>query len=161
MKRVSSYLLYGGIMIFAAALAYTSSDSFKNKTADAIGEQKNSAKTAGVQQTKPAEKIEVFLFHNTQRCYSCVTIGKYAKATVEQNFPLEVQSGKIEFKEINIDLPENKALASKFKAAGSALFINSIVNGDDNIQQDTQVWRLVSDEQAFISYLTDKIEKQL
>ncbi len=110
---------------------------------------------------KPAEKIQVFLFHSTQRCPSCIAIGKFAKETVEQNFAPELKSGKIEFKEINIDLPENEALASKFQATGSALFINPIIDGKDNIEEDTRVWRLVSNEQEFISYLTDKIKKLL
>ena len=107
---------------------------------------------------KPAEKIQVFLFHSTQRCSSCIAIGKFAKETVEQNFPEEFKSGKIEFKEINIDLPENEALASKFQATGSALFINPIVDGKDNIEEDTQVWRLVSDEGAFVNYLSGKLK---
>jgi len=63
--------------------------------------------------------------------------------------------------QINIDLPENKEVATKFKAAGSSLFINPIVDGQDNIKEDTQVWRLVSNEQRFISYLSDKIKTLL
>jgi len=156
MKKYGSYLLYGVALVFAIGLVYMSFN-----TNEAASEQKSSEKTAQVQNSKPAEKIQVFLFHNTQRCYSCITIGKYAKETVEQKFPEEIKSGKIEFREINIDLPENKELATKFKAAGSSLFINPIVDGKDNIKEDTQVWRLVSNEQGFISYLSDKIKTLL
>lgn len=156
MKKYGSYLLYGGALVFAIVLVYASLNT--NKVAS---EQKSSDKTIQVQNSKPAEKIQVFLFHNTQRCYSCITIGKYAKATVEQKFPEELASGKIEFREINIDLPENKELANKFKATGSSLFINSIIDGKDNIEADVQVWRLVSNEQGFISYLSDKLKGML
>ena len=156
MKKYGSYLLYGVALVFAIALVYMSFST--NRVAS---EQKDASKTAAVQSSKPAEKIQVFLFHNTQRCYSCITIGKFSKETVEQKFPEEIKSGKIEFREINIDLPENKELATKFKAAGSSLFINPIVDGKDNIKEDTQVWRLVSNEQGFISYLSDKIKTLL
>jgi hypothetical protein len=113
------------------------------------------------QDTKSAEKVQVFLFHATKRCPTCIAIGKYVKETVEQKFPAELLSGKIEFREINIDLSENKELANKFKATGSALFLNAIVDGKDNMHQDVQVWRLTSNEQGFVSYLSDEIKKLL
>lgn len=103
------------------------------------------------------EKIEVFLFHRTVRCSTCIAIGKLSERTVQEKFAEEAKSGKIIFKEINIDLPENKALAEKFQAAGSALYINTIRNGQDNIEQDTKVWRLTGDETAFINYLQNRI----
>ena len=156
MKKYGSYLLYGVALVFAIGLVYMSFNTNK-----AASEQKSSDKTAQVQKSKPAEKIQVFLFHATQRCSSCIAIGKFAKETVEQKFPEEIKSGKIEFREINIDLPENKEVATKFKAAGSSLFINPIIDGKDNIKEDTQVWRLVSNEQGFISYLSDKIKTLL
>ena len=156
MRKYGSYLLYGVALVFAIGLVYASFNT--NKSAS---EQKSSKKTAQVQNSKPAEKIQVFLFHATQRCSSCIAIGKFAKETVEQKFSEEIKSGKIEFREINIDLPENKEVATKFKAAGSSLFINPIVDGKDNIKEDTQVWRLVSNEQGFISYLSDKIKTLL
>lgn len=103
------------------------------------------------------EKVEVFLFHRTVRCSTCIAIGKLADKTVQEKFPEEVKSGRIVFKEINIDLPENKELAEKFQASGSALYINAIKNGQDNIEQDTKVWRLTGDETAFISYFENKL----
>ncbi len=157
-KKLGTYLLFGGALFFAVALVYISVGINKDARQDAASEQKNISKKAQIQDSKPAEKIQVFLFYNTQRCYSCVTIGKYVKETVEQNFQKELNSGKIEFKEINIDLPENKELANKFKAAGSSLFLNPIIDGRDNIKEDTQVWRLVSNEQAFIGYLSDMLK---
>lgn len=156
MKKLGTYLLYGGALVFAIALVYISVSPNK-KTQSSV--QGSSSKTAEVQKAKPAEKIQVFLFHATQRCITCINIGKYAKETVEQKFPEEVKSGKIEFREINIDLPENKELANKFKATGSSLFINAIANSKDNIHQDMQVWRLTTNEKAFINYLSDELKK--
>ncbi|MFZ3054716.1 MAG: nitrophenyl compound nitroreductase subunit ArsF family protein [Minisyncoccales bacterium] len=104
-----------------------------------------------------ADKIEVFLFHATQRCTSCINIGKFAKQTIDNNFSEELSSGKIVFREINIDLPENYQLAEKFQASGSALFVNTIRGGKDYIEQDLKVWRLVGDEGEFESYFKEKI----
>jgi hypothetical protein len=108
-------------------------------------------------QKQSADKVQVFLFHATQRCATCIAIGKLAGETVYEYFQPELRDGKIEFREVNIDLPENKALAQKFQASGSSLFINAIRDGKDNISEDLQVWRLTSNEEQFKSYLRNKL----
>jgi len=122
---------------------------------------KNNLASVENQAVKPAEKIQVFMFHSTSRCISCINIGKYAYETVNTYFQEEMKNGVLEFREINIDLPENKELANKFKAVGSALFVNAIIDGKDNIKEDTQVWRLVGNEVQFKDYFKNKINKLL
>lgn len=158
MKKNLTLFLYGGILFLVAFFIWT---IYSDNRPEIKLDTENNPKNAEVKDSKRAEKIQVFLFHATQRCSSCIAIGKYTKETVEQNFPEELKSGKIEFREINIDLPENKELASKFKATGSALFVNAIINGKDNMKQDIQVWKLTSNEQKFISYLSGEIKKLL
>ena len=161
MQKNNKALFYAGIIIIGIiGLVAINSYAQKGNAAKSATE-KITADAVAEQEVKPAEKIQVYLFHATSRCYSCITAGKYAKETVEQKFPEELKSGKIEFKEINVDLPENKEVATKFKASGTSLFINSIIDGQDNIKEDTQVWRLISNEQGFISYLSDKLNKLL
>ena len=112
----------------------------------------NSSTTTG------ATKVQVFLFHATQRCPTCIRIGELAEATVKERFADQLKSGKIEFREVNIDLPENKALVEKFKATGSALYINSIKDGQDNIAEDTMVWQFASGyEIKFKDYFSNKL----
>ena len=108
-----------------------------------------------------ADKIQVFTFHATQRCATCIAIGKLSGETVEEYYQPELRDGKIEFREINIDLPENKALAEKFQASGSALKINAIYDGQDHITEDTAVWRLTSNPAQYKSYLKSKIDTLL
>jgi hypothetical protein len=108
-----------------------------------------------------ADKVQVFTFHATQRCTTCIAIGKLSGETVEEYYQAELKSGKIEVREINIDLPENKELAKKFQASGSALKINAIYDGQDHITEDTAVWRLTSNPEQFKSYLKNKIDNLL
>ena len=144
-----------------ATLVIASSGSPKSSEAvvDSQGNQSKVSSTCGPQQSCPsADKVEVFLFHETQRCPTCIRIGQLAKATVEERFSEQLKSGKIDFREINIDLPENKALAEKFKATGSALYINSIRAGQDDIKEDVTVWQLTSgDPVKYKDYLSGKI----
>lgn len=108
-----------------------------------------------------AEKIEVFVFHATQRCISCINIGKYTKAVIEDKFSEEYKSGKIIFKEINIDLPENFKIVQEYSVGGSALYINVIKNGKNNHEQDTTVWRLVTNEPQLKNYFESKLKALL
>jgi hypothetical protein len=123
---------------------------------------KNTENTVGqnevkASETKPkADKVEVFTFHATQRCTTCIAIGKLSRETIEEYYQPELRDGKIEVREINIDLPENKELAEKFQASGSALKINAIYDGTDHITEDTKVWGLTSNPTQYKSYLKDK-----
>jgi len=105
----------------------------------------------------PAEKVEIFLFHRTQRCTTCIAIGELSGQTVRERFGPEVMEGKVVFREVNIDESQNKELAEKFQASGSALFINAVRNGSDNIEQDSGVWRLTNSPEVFKNYLAEKI----
>ena len=155
MKR-NTLIIGGAGLAVLALLAIASHDSPKS---DALAvDQLQSREQKPYQQKQSADKIEVFVFHATQRCISCITIGKFAKETVDEYFQQESKDGKIEFREINIDLPENRSLAQKFQASGSALFINAIRNGQDDINEDVQVWRLVQNETQFKSYLKGRLD---
>ena len=108
-----------------------------------------------------ANKVEVFLFHATQRCPTCIAIGRFTGETVKERFQNELKSGQVEFREINIDLPENKGLAQKFQAGGSALYFNAIKDGVDNIEQDTKVWSLIGNTAQFKDYIENRINNLL
>jgi hypothetical protein len=113
------------------------------------------------QSVMPADKIEVVHFHGTQQCVSCITVGKFALQTIKDKFPDEYASGKIVFKEINGELPENQAIVMKYQAAGSSLFVNAIRGEKDTISEDTTVWRLVNSESQYISYFEGKLNSLL
>lgn len=109
----------------------------------------------------PADKIIVAHFHGTHQCWSCKTVGEYSLRTLQEKFPEEFQSGKIIFKEINVDLGKNEEIVKKYQARGSSLYINAIRDGKDNISEDTTVWRLVNNQHKFNDYFANKIKKLL
>ena len=108
-----------------------------------------------------AEKIEVVHFHGTHKCWSCITVGEYALKTIKEKFPEEYKNGTIVYQDVNGELPENKDIVQQYRASGSALFVNAIAGGKDNIEEDVTVWRLVSNESQFISYFENKLNKLL
>lgn len=107
--------------------------------------------------TATADKIEVVHFHGTQQCWSCITVGEYALKTIKEKFPEEHKNGTIVYNDVNGELPENNAIVAKYQARGSSLFINAISGGQNNITEDVNVWRYVSNESQFVSYFEKKL----
>lgn len=143
-----------GLLVLVGYLIFTNS---KSESKIISGEEKPKEEL----NLKPAEKVQVFVFHSNNRCYSCETMGEFTEATIEEFFQNEIKEGRVEFREINVDLPENKEVARKFEATGSSIFINAIIDGEDNIKEETQPWRLLSNQQAFSDYLTKKVREKL
>lgn len=106
------------------------------------------------------EKIEVYHFHSTNQCVTCKTVGSNAEATVNTYFAKELESGKIVFAHINIDLPENKLLVDRYGAKGSSLLIGIYgKDGSFTKQEDTNVWYKM-DKTDSMSYLKGVIEQK-
>lgn len=145
-KKIISFIF---LILAVTALAGCSQNSANS---DKSGVQ------VSAENSKPkVEKIEVINFHATQRCVSCSTLGKYSEETIYEFFQSELRDGIIDFQSINVDLSENREIAKKYQASGSSLYINAIYEGQDHIEEDVRVWRILSDEQQFKVYLKNKI----
>jgi len=107
-------------------------------------------------------KIEVIDFHSTHRCITCNAIEKHTKLTLDSFFSEELKNGKVTFQVVNIDEKENYKLAEKFQAAGTSLFLNVIVNGEEKQIDLTQfAFKYGKNEAEFTKRLKSRIEKQL
>jgi hypothetical protein len=155
-RTVVLLMILVGMLVAGAGLFASKGGS---ATTEGQDQENQLALTQNVSKKNSAEKVEVYLFHTTKRCSTCIAIGRLAGETVNEYFQPELREGRIEFKEINMDLPENEALTNRFQASGSSLFINVIEGSKDNIAEDTTVWRLTDDEAGFKNYLKDKLNK--
>ena len=107
-------------------------------------------------------KIEVLDFHSTHRCMTCNAIEASTKYTLKTYFSEEVKNGKITFQVINIDEKENEAIAEKFEASGTSLFLNVIKNGKETKLDLTEfAFMKGNDQEAFSKELKTKIEAEL
>src|SRR5512136_1882837 len=111
--------------------------------------------------TTPVEKVEVIHFHGSRQCASCIAVGDLAEKTVNTSFRHELASGRLVFAHVNYDLPENAALTAKYNVTGSSLWIGMYDANGFHKEQDTRVWSLISNEEAYRSYLRELITKRL
>lgn len=154
-KKIIIGSLIGVGVIAILAIASSGSPKSSEAVADNQNSQANQNQTSDQgfsSRFQAAEKIEVVHFHATQQCWSCITVGEYALKTIKERFPEEYKNGTIVYKDVNGELPENRDMVMKYKAAGSSLFVNAITADSDSIEEDTTVWRLVSNEQQFLNY---------
>ena len=121
----------------------------------------NSQNKIAVNQVK-GNTIEVIDFHSTNRCYTCKVIEANTKYTLDTYFADELKSGKIVFKIVNVDKPENEKLAEKFEATGTALFLNVIKNGkESHVDLTNLAFMKGTDQKAFSEELKETISIQL
>jgi len=107
-------------------------------------------------------KIEVIDFHTTNRCKTCLKIENNTKTLLQTVYKKEMKAGKISFRTINIDKKANYAIAERFEAAGTALFINVIKNGKEtHIDLTNFAFMKAFNDKEFTSGLKAKIDKQL
>jgi hypothetical protein len=108
-----------------------------------------------------ADRVDVVYFHRTVRCYSC----QYAEAgtnyTVETYFADEMASGKLTFQSVDVQDTKNAVIIEKYDAYTSSLFINTIKDGADHIEQVTDIWLVIGDDEAFVELVKSKIEQSL
>ncbi len=107
------------------------------------------------------ERVEVFHFHGTNQCYSCITVGDLAELTVNTSFRNELASGRLVFAHVNYDLPENAALKTKYGVTGSSLWIGVYDADGFHKKQDIRVWSLISNKESYAAYLSEVIDKRL
>ena len=108
-----------------------------------------------------ADRVEVVYFHRTQRCHSCIYAQEWTFYTIETYFADELASGKVTFKVFNVEDKENATIVKKYGAFTSSLFINTIRGGTDHIEEVTDIWLLLGNDEAFAEAVRSKIEESL
>lgn len=107
-----------------------------------------------------ADRVEVVYFHRTQRCGGCIYAEDRIRYTVETYFKDELASGKLIFKAVNIK--ENAAVVEKYGAFTSSLFVNTIRDGTEHIDDVTDdIWLLLGNDEEFVEEVKSKIEISL
>jgi len=109
----------------------------------------------------PADRVEVIYFYRAQRCYSCIYAEEGTRYTVETYFADELASGKVTFEAFNVEDKENATIVKKYGAFTSSLFINTIRDGTDHIEEVTDIWFVLGKDEAFMEIVKSKIEKRL
>jgi len=113
-----------------------------------------------IAQPKTAERFIAYYFHGNQRCPTCSGIQANAERVIRQSFAKELQAGKLVWRVVNFDEPNNKHFISDFNLYSSSLVIVDEQAGSPTRSVNLeQVWPLAHSESAFDIYVAEEIRK--
>lgn len=84
----------------------------------------------GIGSLSYGQAIEVYYFHMSRRCATCLAVEAESEAALKNLYPEQMKSGLITFQGINLEEESSEPLAKKFQVSGQTLLI---VKGDKKI----------------------------
>ncbi|MCD4732379.1 MAG: nitrophenyl compound nitroreductase subunit ArsF family protein [Bacteroidales bacterium] len=76
-------------------------------------------------------QIDIYYFHRTERCKTCLSIEENTKNTLGQYFADELKDGIITFNSINYEGDTEKEIIEKYDADAPALYLTKVKKGKE------------------------------
>ncbi len=80
-------------------------------------------------------KVEIYYFHTTHRCPTCLSIEENTKNVLNTYYKKEMDAGTLKLYILCSDDSKNKALVDKYGAYGSTLILQTL-HGKNEIKDD-------------------------
>jgi hypothetical protein len=107
-------------------------------------------------------KIIAYYFHVNVRCTTCRTIEAYSKEVIYQRFAKEIASGRMEWRLVNVQTPENRHFVQDYQLFTKSLVLVLHKGGQQKeykVLNDT--WELVGDKAAMQGYVEKEVRNYL
>jgi hypothetical protein len=156
-KTIISAVLLIFVAVSAGFLVFKESTKSKKQTP-----AKNAPAAIPKDNAARDDVLIVYFFHGRARCKSCKIIEAFGKKTLESRFADELKSGRIVWRDIDLDEPENRHFVQDYQILSISLVISDM-HGKEQKQWKNleQVWDLLNNENAFIDYVQKEIEAWL
>ncbi len=155
------YILIFGLILLVALMGCTKTPIESDNNSPTSLAPQGDLNTTIKQALLLVNKVEVIHFHGTSQCYSCKTVGEYAKETINTYFSEELKSGKITFSQLNYELKENQELVNKYGVTGSSLWIGVYSLERFNKEINNDVWYKIGDKTEYSQYFSALLTKRL
>ena len=110
----------------------------------------------------PAVKVVAYYFHVTVRCVTCRTIEQFAKDAIGQGFHQEVSKGIIEWRPVNVQLPENRHYIQDYRLFTRSLVLVKVKDGKQLEWRNLEkIWELVGRKDDFFRYVQGNVKTYL
>ena len=118
------------------------------------GAAESSPTTTGEASQKADGRVIAYYFHGNFRCITCRTIEAYSEEAITKGFPDELASGRLAWRVVNMDEPENKHFVRDFELVTRSLVLVEYRNGKVTRHENLkQIWQLVRDKESFVNYV--------
>jgi hypothetical protein len=109
-----------------------------------------------IAQAISSSNVNVYYFHFTRRCATCLAVEENARKAFEVLYPNEVKTGEYSFTSLNLDEASTKGIADKLGVGGQSLMV---VRGDKKIDITSAAWMAAHDPEKMKTEIKSGIEK--
>jgi hypothetical protein len=89
-------------------------------------------------------------------------IERLTRECVERNFAPEIQSGRIQFRTVNLDGPGNEHFIQDYRLISKTVIVSDLAKGQEVRWENLQdVWTKQKDENSFEAYVVDALQRHL
>lgn len=111
-----------------------------------------------VAQLLNTSNVNIYYFHFTRRCATCMAVEENARKAVEALYPNEVKAGEYSFTSLNLDEASTKGIADKLGVGGQTMMV---VRGDKKLNITSAVWMAAHDLDKMKVEIKSGIDKVL
>ena len=164
-RKISSRLLIGFVALSLGFVAFRSVRAAKEWHAPSAPQAATPASnvtTAPGQRVEEGSKIIAYYFHVNVRCATCRAIEAYSKEVIHQRFAKEIASGRVEWRLVNVQTPENQHFVQDYQLFTKSLVLVLHKGGQQKeykVLNDT--WELVGDKAAMQGYVEREVRDYL
>lgn len=102
--------------------------------------------------------LNVYYFHGKMRCPTCRNMENYTIETVGKYFKKEIESGKINFKAVDVEQKGNEHYVKDYKLYTKTLIISVTKNGKEvQYKNLDKIWEYSRNKEKFVNYVKNEI----
>lgn len=167
MKKGKAILTFLLLAFVAASLSYAvlKESGIKEEPGSPASDVPNwttKTETRVTEAAEPESRVVAFYFHGNTRCVTCRNIESYAREAIESGFPQALQKGRLEFKVVNVEEPQNEHFVQDYQLSTRSVVLARFERGKQRDWKNLQlVWDLVKDHDAFVIYVQEEAKSFL
>jgi hypothetical protein len=105
------------------------------------------------------ERVVATYYHGTIRCFECLEIERFSRQTLEERFAEQLAAGKLEWRAVDYDRPENAAAIERYNLSALSLVISRYQGGRElEWRVAGETWKQIA---AYPEALMDYVEEEL
>jgi hypothetical protein len=122
-------------------------------------EPASSAAAQAASPEKPSKaQVVVYYFHRTQRCPTCRNMETYAHEAVTTRFAKELEDGRLEWRVLNYEEPQNAGLRRAYDlGAPMVVLLRPDGKGSPPFKTLDEIWSLAFDRARFLAYVESEL----
>lgn len=103
--------------------------------------------------------VVVYYFHRAVRCSSCIRMESYVREIIEKYYGAELDSGKLEFRAVNLEEPGMEHFKADYLVSSSSLVLSLVKNGVEKEKRNlARIHEYLPDKERFYRYIWEELD---